>query len=138
LRAGDALHLLVPDYLSMRIPDLVARLHDSGREQTIEDRVATGSELPGLVATAWTAGDGDPADPELVSGALVVERLRLRRDRRGALVRLEDGRYAVTGSTLAVGPIDVLRRYARERLTRSPAGGEAGWWGEVAAALEAS
>jgi cell volume regulation protein A len=142
LRAGDALHLLVPDYLSMRIPDLVARLRDSGQEQTIADRVAGDSafengELRDVVATAWTAGDGDPADPELVSGALVVERLRTRRDRRGALVRLEDGRYAVTGATLAVGTAEILRRYARQRLTRAAAGGEAGWWGEVAAALEA-
>jgi cell volume regulation protein A len=142
LRAGDALHLLVPDDLSMRIPELVARLHDPDREQSIADRSAEGtgfedSEVRGLVATAWTPGDGDPADPELVSGALVVERLRMRRDRRGALVRLEDGRYAVTGATLAVGPAELLLRYARQRLRRSPAGGEAGWWGEVAAALAA-
>jgi len=141
LRAGDALHLLVPDDLSMRIPELVARLRDSDREQTIADRFAEGngvenSDVRGLVAATWTPGDGDPADPELVSGALVVERLRTRNDRRGALVRLEDGRYAVTGATLAVGPAEMLLRYARRRLTRSAPGSEAGWWGEVAAALE--
>jgi hypothetical protein len=54
---------------------------------------------------------------------------------RGALVRLEDGRYAVTGATHAAGPADVLHRYAQRRVTRAAGGDEAGWWGEVAAAL---
>jgi cell volume regulation protein A len=135
LRAGDVVHLLVPDDLSVRIPDLVARFRDPGSEQTIAERVEGEAELRGFEAAAWTVEDGDPADPELVSGALVVERLRTRRDLRGALVRLEDGRYAVTGATLAVGPAEVLYRYARRELTRAARGGETAWWGEVAAAL---
>jgi NhaP-type Na+/H+ and K+/H+ antiporter len=136
LKAGDALSLLVPEELSARIPELVARLRDSGSDSTIADRVAGDARLGGVVTGVWTASDGDPADPELVSGALVVERLRTRPDRRGALVRLEDGRYAVTGGGLAVGSAEVLQRYARRRLTGAADGGEAGWWGEIATALQ--
>ena len=136
MRAGDVLHLLVPDELSMRIPDLLERLGDSGTEQTIAQRGDGDSELRDVVAGSWTAEDGDPADPDLVSGALVVERLRTRRDRRGALVLLEDGRYAVTGATLAIGRAEVLYHYARRRLARSVPGEEGAWWGEVAEALQ--
>jgi cell volume regulation protein A len=135
LKAGDIVHLLVPDDLSVRIPDLVARFSDPGADQALADRLDGDAQLRGLVAGAWTAADGDPADPELVSGALVVERLRTRRDLRGALVRLEDGRYAVTGATLAVAPAEVLYRHARRELARAVRGGETTWWREVAAAL---
>ena len=45
--------------------------------------------------------DGDPAYPEEVDGVRVREHLRTRREERGALVSLTDGRYALTGSTLA-------------------------------------
>ena len=47
--------------------------------------------------------DGDPAYPEEIDGVPVREHLRTRRDHRGALVALVDGRYAVTGPTLARG-----------------------------------
>jgi cell volume regulation protein A len=135
LRAGDALHLLVPEELSARIPDVVARLRDPDPQQRIGAR-RDEDESKGIVATEWSSVDGDPADPELVSGALVVERLRIRRDLRGALVLLEDGRYAVTGAMLAIGSAETLYRYARRRLARSAGDGEAGWWGEVVTALQ--
>jgi cell volume regulation protein A len=135
LKAGDVLHLLVPDELAARVPDLVARLKSPGTRRWSPRRAAEDVELRELHTQAWTEGDGDPADPDLVSGALVVERLRSRRDIRGALVRLADGRYAVTGATLAVGSGDVLRRYANRRLARAPNAIEASWWGEVVTAL---
>jgi potassium/hydrogen antiporter len=77
---------------------------------------------PRLFTTGpWDAGDGDPGDPQAVSGIPVVRRLRMRLDPPGALVRLADGRYALTGQTVAVGPAAQLRRYLRNRRARSPA-----------------
>ena len=39
----------------------------------------------------------------------------MRRDRPGALVALEDGRYAITGPLLVAGSRDDLTAYARRR-----------------------
>ena len=44
--------------------------------------------------------------PQRVLDQTVVARLRVRRDRPGALVALEDGRYAVTGPLLIAGSRD--------------------------------
>jgi cell volume regulation protein A len=78
---------------------------------------------------------GDPARPTEVFGAKVIERMRNRRDVRGALVALDDGRYAVTGPTLAVGSPTDLQRYARRRLERAATDAERGWWQEVMGAV---
>jgi hypothetical protein len=64
-----------------------------------------------------------------------VERLRTRRDGGGALVRLEDGRSAVTGTALAAGPAGALRQLARRQAARAHGAAEAMWWQEVVAAL---
>jgi cell volume regulation protein A len=135
LKAGDVLHLLVPQELAGRVPDLVARLQTAGAGRRSARRPTEDAELRDLHTQAWTEDDGDPADPDLVGGALVLERLRSRNDIRGSLVRLDDGRYAVIGATLAIGPADVLRRYANRRLVRAGQAAEATWWREVAVAL---
>jgi cell volume regulation protein A len=70
-----------------------------------------------------------------VLGVKVIERMRNRRDTRGALVALDDGRYAVTGPTLAVGSATDLQRYARRRLDRAASDAERGWWQEVLGAV---
>jgi cell volume regulation protein A len=46
----------------------------------------------------------------------VVTRLRVRRDQPGALVALEDGRYAVIGPLLIAGSRDDVTDYARRRV----------------------
>jgi cell volume regulation protein A len=135
LKAGDMLHLLVRKEVAGRIPDLIDRLREPVARPTIADRERGDLGFGGLRTEPWTPGHGDPADPDLLSGVLVVERLRVRRDRGAAVVRLEDGRYAVTGTTLAVGPARVLLRYANRCLAGSLGGAEAAWWHEVAAAL---
>jgi cell volume regulation protein A len=135
LKAGDVLHFLVRKEVAGRIPDLIDRLRQPVARPTIADRERGDSWFGRLRTEPWTRGHGDPADPDLLSGALVVERLLNRRDRRGALVRLEDGRYAVTGTTLAVGPARVLLRYANSCLAGSLGAAEAAWWDAVAAAL---
>ena len=58
---------------------------------------------------------GDLDAPERVLDRSVVARLRVRRDRPGSLVALEDGRYAITGPLLITGSRDDVTRYARRR-----------------------
>jgi len=58
----------------------------------------------------------------------VTERLGTRRDAPGALVRLADQRYALTGPILAVGSRRQLERYLRRRVRRVDAGD---WYAEV-------
>jgi hypothetical protein len=81
------------------------------------------------------AADGDPGYPRAVEGVAVREHLRTRRDRRGALVSLSDGRYAVTGPTLACGGARQLQAYARRRLSREQDDTARAWWQEVIGAL---
>jgi potassium/hydrogen antiporter len=69
----------------------------------------------------WDARDGDPASPEAVAGLPVIGLLRARGDAPGALVRLPDRRYALTGTTVTVGRASQLRRYLRSRRPRSAA-----------------
>jgi hypothetical protein len=88
-----------------------------------------------LFTQPWGADDGDPSDPDLVAGSLVVDRLQIRDDTGGALVALEDGRYAVTGMSVAVGRAEVLARYARRRAAGAGTNAEHRWWTNVAAAL---
>jgi cell volume regulation protein A len=66
----------------------------------------------------------------------VVGRLRIRRDVPGALVVLEDGRYAVTGPVVAVGGREQLRDYAQRRLRGlATHDDERGWLQNVVGAL---
>jgi cell volume regulation protein A len=83
----------------------------------------------------WEDGDGDPSRPAGVSGRVVVDQLRTRRDEPGALVLLDDGRYAITGPLLAIGPAGELQQFVRRRLARAETSGERAWWREVAGAL---
>jgi hypothetical protein len=79
--------------------------------------------------------DGDPGYPRKIGGVPVRQHLRTRRDRRGALVSLTDGRYAVTGPTLAVGSARQVQAYARRRLTRERDDTARAWWQEIIGAL---
>jgi hypothetical protein len=82
-------------------------------------------------ARAWTDADGDPAYPREVAGRRVLRQLRTRLDQPGALVELDDGRYAFTGSVLALGSATALQAAARRRLERAATGAEREWWREV-------
>jgi hypothetical protein len=79
--------------------------------------------------------DGDPGYPREIEGVAVRTHLRTRRDRRGALVSLADGRFAVTGPTLAVGGALQVQAYARRRLARETDDTARAWWQEVIGAL---
>ena len=79
----------------------------------------------------WSAEDGDPAYPRELAGWGVVRQLRVRMDHPGALVELEDGRYAFTGPILAMGSASALQAAARRRLTHAKTAAEREWWREV-------
>ena len=79
----------------------------------------------------WTPADGDPGYPGEVAGHAVVRQLRVRIDKPGALVELEDGRYAFTGPILALGSARALQAAARQRLGHAKTAAEREWWREV-------
>jgi cell volume regulation protein A len=132
IRAGDTLHLLVRAEAAHEIPAFLRRWRNTA--WTLPDASLPGQPV-GLLTRPWTAGDGDPSDPEVVNGALVVDVLRTRGDRDGALVRLENGNHAVTGASLALGTAGLVRRYAARRMAAADERPERRWWQEVVAAL---
>ena len=83
----------------------------------------------------WDAADGDPAYPRQIDGVPVESQLLTRVDRAGALVSLEDGRYAFTGPIVAVGSTAGLQASARRRLATSTSEADRNWWREVIGAL---
>jgi cell volume regulation protein A len=83
----------------------------------------------------WQDEYGDPAYPKQIAGAPVVRQLATRIDRPGALVALADGRYAFSGSVVAVGSARAVRREARRRLARAGSEPERAWWREVIGGL---
>jgi cell volume regulation protein A len=83
----------------------------------------------------WTEAEGDAGYPQEVDGVPVAEQVRTRRDHRGALVVLVDGRFACTGPQLALGGPLQLQRYARRRLSAEQDAAARAWWQEVIGAL---
>jgi len=83
---------------------------------------------------SWLAKDGDPSRPQTLFGVPVTERLGTRPDAPGALVRLADSRYALTGRILAVGSRRQLDRYIRRRAGRADG---ADWYAEARRLLDA-
>ena len=66
----------------------------------------------------------------------VLRRVRIRHDQPGALVVLEDGRFAVSSSGLvAAGSPPQIRAFAVRRIERSETRSERAWWQEVAGAV---
>ena len=62
--------------------------------------------------------------------------MRIRRGAAGALVQLEDGRFALTGEgVLAMGGARQVTRYCRDRIRRSSDDEARAWWQEAAGAL---
>jgi potassium/hydrogen antiporter len=130
--AGDTLHVLVREEAAGIIPTLLRRWRDPLWTPAAPEPDA---EPEALETRPWSSADGDPSDPEMVSGALVVDKLRARGDEPGALVLLENGRLAVTGPSVAVGNAGLVRRYAGVRRTVAESRAEQGWWREVIASL---
>ncbi len=83
----------------------------------------------------WDATDGDPSYPRQIEGVAVETQMLTRVDRAGALVSLDDGRYAFTGPIVAVGSATGLQASARRRLAAARTEVDRNWWREVIGAL---
>ncbi len=136
VEAGDRLHVVVRSEVAASMGDLLERWQHG----PLGDDAPAPRELVGIsgvfTSRPWDEEkDGDPAYPDELLGVAVREHLRTRRDNRGALVMLTDGRFAVTGPTLAAGGARQLQAYARRRLSRETDDTARAWWQEVIGAL---
>jgi potassium/hydrogen antiporter len=131
LEEGDRLLVLVRREVAQDLPELLERWRKGPVHKPVRPpRTYTGS-VPVYTSRPWNADDGDPAHPREVGGNPVVEHLRTRRDVPGALVILEDGRFAVCGPSLMMGPAGQVQAQARRRLIRATDDAEIAWWQEV-------
>jgi cell volume regulation protein A len=135
IEGGDRLHVLVRKEVAHELPALLERWRFGPAEAATDRRRPLRATSMIFSARPWRPHDGDPGRPQELLGMEVVEHVRTRRDTRGALVALADGRYAITGPTLAVGAPKQLQRYARERLARATDDAEIAWWQEAIGAL---
>jgi cell volume regulation protein A len=135
IEADDRLHVMVREEVATEMPDLLERWRIGPVE------IPTARHAPLRAGTAvfttrrWTDADGDAGFPDEVHGVPVAEHIRTRRDQRGALVALADGRFAVTGPLVAIGGPLQVQRYARRRLTTEEDAAARAWWQEVIGAL---
>jgi len=91
---------------------------------------------PNLTVRAWNPHDGNPGSPQQVLGIPVDRLLAKRPDAPGALVALEDRRYALTGPIAAIGRHRMLRTYVRGRARTKSDRAYRAWLAEVSQVLE--
>jgi CPA2 family monovalent cation:H+ antiporter-2 len=117
IRAGDRLHILVRREAAKEADALQERWRSGpiGAPPRPSRTLRGSSPIFTVRPVADDGIVGDLDAPERVLGHPVVARLRVRRDRPGALVALEDGRYAVTGPLVITGSRDDVTAYARRR-----------------------
>jgi cell volume regulation protein A len=135
VQAGDQLHLIVRQEVAVEFQNLLSQWRTGPLEAHKRPRPRVLSRPAVTSVRPWNDDDGNPSRPSVISGIEVVDQLRTRRDEPGALVALADGRYAVTGRLLAMGPAGELQGVARRRLARAESPGERAWWQEIIGAL---
>jgi cell volume regulation protein A len=137
LEVGDRLHILVRGYLVKRVEELFELWREGpiGEDEREYARPVAGR--PAIFSVKpWTDAMGDPGDPKTISKTGVLRRVRTRHDEPGALVVLNDGRFAVTGDgVVATGSPRQLRAYAVRRIERAETRPARAWWQEVAGAV---
>lgn len=133
IEAGDRLHILVREAVREDVQGLFERWRTGPVGEPERPIAPPVGRPPIFTVRAWHNADGDPGAPDQVAGVPVARRLRTRRARPGALVQLEDGRFAVTGEGVAaVGGPRQLYRYCRERIQRAEEPHARAWWQEIA------
>jgi potassium/hydrogen antiporter len=136
IEAGDRLHILVRQAVRDQVEGLFERWREGpiGRPDEVVMPVYGRASI--FSVRPWREDHGDPGAPERIEGIAVARPLRVRRGRPGALVQLEDGRYAVTGDDrVAMGGPRQLFRYCRERIRNADDPASVAWWQEVAGVL---
>jgi potassium/hydrogen antiporter len=135
VEAGDRLHVVVRSEVAASMEEVVSRWSAG---PVVGDAIPRGHLTGSAVFTSrrWDEDrDGDPGYPQEVDGVEVREHLRTRRETRGALVSLTDGRFAVTGPTVALGGPRQIQSYARRQLARETDDTARAWWQEVIGAM---
>ena len=135
IEAGDQLHVIVRQEAAVEFQDLLRTWRTGPLEAHRRPRPRVLSRPAVTTVRPWGDEDGDASRPTVVAGHEVVDQLRTRRDEPGALVALDDGRFAVTGRILAVGPAGELQAVARRRLARAGSPADRAWWQEIVGAL---
>jgi potassium/hydrogen antiporter len=135
IEANDRLHIVVRSEVARHMEGVVERWEIGPiGPPPLERQTGIGAAV--FSSRPWDDElDGDAGYPEEIDGIRVREHLRTRSEQRGALVTLTDGRYALTGSTLAVGGAKQIQAYARRRLAREKDDTARAWWQEVIGAL---
>jgi potassium/hydrogen antiporter len=118
IRSGDRLHILTRREVAREVEALQDRWRDGPMQAPPRPRRKLRGGAPIFTVRPYDedAIEGDLDDPREILGQAVVARLRTRADQPGALVALEDGRYAVTGPLLIAGSRDDVTAYARRRI----------------------
>jgi cell volume regulation protein A len=119
IRPGDRLHVLVRRETAKEVEALQERWRRGPMGAPPRPRRKLRGPSPIFTVRPCDDGaiSGELDTPERIFDQAVVAHLRVRRDRPGALVALEDGRYAITGPLLIAGSRDDLTTYARRRAT---------------------
>jgi potassium/hydrogen antiporter len=137
IEEGDRLHIVVRGEAAGEMEALLDRWRDGPVGPPPRPRVRLRGGLPVFTVRRWEEVDGDPARPAEVLGRRAIEHLRTRHDVPGALLALDDGRYAVSGPLLAMGSAAQIQTFARRRLALAQDDAERAWWQEVIGALAA-
>jgi cell volume regulation protein A len=135
IEAGDQLHMIVRQEVAVEFQDVMRMWRAGPLEAHKRPRPRVLSRPAVTSVRPWQESDGNPSRPTHIAGLEVVDQLRTRRDQPGALVALSDGRFAVTGRLLALGPAGELQGVARRRLARAESAADRAWWQEVVGAL---
>lgn len=135
VRAGDAVRIVARSDASAALGEVRRRWREGPIEERSARRGPPRSSPSIFSVRPWRADDGDPVHPRQVAGVAVAVHVRRRWDEPGALVSLEDGRYAVTGAHLAIGGRTSVQGYARRRAAAARDVDERAWWREVVAEL---
>ncbi len=138
IEAGDRLHLLVRQEAATELRPLLERWQTGPVGAPKRDRPGVRTSPRPFSTRPWDPADGDAGGPLSIGGVAVHDRLLTRRDGvPGALVLLEDGRYAFTGSVLGIGNRSSALDGARRQLRLAAEDSERDWWRNVIGALAA-
>src|ERR687898_1740931 len=135
IEADDRLHVMVREEVAGDMRDLLERWRLGPVGVPPQRQVPMRAGQAVFTTRTWTEADGDAGFPKVIAAVPVAEQIRTRRDTRGALVVLEDGRFAVTGPLLAIGGPLQVQRYARRRLSAEDDAAARAWWQEGIGAL---